>query len=190
MKAVGVKHAILTAKHGCGHLLWPTKVNLPNGDPYTYCVGKEKSAIKTDILDDFSKTMNKYDIGHGFYYSLTNNYYLNVHTHQAHAWPLQPNQINVTQEQFENIAFNHLKELWQNYGNLTEIWLDGGYFDMQDKIVPLLKSTQNQASVFNGFGVAESPICWIGTESGLIGSEIWSTGNMNTGDPKSNDFCP
>ena len=30
---VGVKGAVLTAKHGCGHLLWPTKVVLPDGKP-------------------------------------------------------------------------------------------------------------------------------------------------------------
>ena len=30
-KAVGVKSVILTAKHGCGFLLWPTEVTLPDG---------------------------------------------------------------------------------------------------------------------------------------------------------------
>ena len=34
-KRVGVKGAVLTAKHGCGHLLWPTKVTLPDGKPCT-----------------------------------------------------------------------------------------------------------------------------------------------------------
>ena len=42
----GVKGAVVTAKHGCGHLLWPTKVTLDSGAPYTYCVGKKDSAIK------------------------------------------------------------------------------------------------------------------------------------------------
>jgi hypothetical protein len=35
MKDLGVAGAILTAKHGCGHLLWPTKVPLPDGSEYT-----------------------------------------------------------------------------------------------------------------------------------------------------------
>ena len=31
---MGVKSGILTAKHGCGFLLWPTNVTLPDGkDP-------------------------------------------------------------------------------------------------------------------------------------------------------------
>ena len=29
--AVGVQSVILTAKHGCGFLLWPTNVTLPDG---------------------------------------------------------------------------------------------------------------------------------------------------------------
>lgn len=57
MKDLGVAGAILTAKHGCGHLLWPTKVPLPDGSPYTYCVGKDASAIKVDVLAEFSKSM-------------------------------------------------------------------------------------------------------------------------------------
>ena len=68
MKVVGISNAVMTAKvnaniapccrrrrccrrgaadlaadpallqHGCGHLLWPTAVKLPNNVEYTYCV--------------------------------------------------------------------------------------------------------------------------------------------------------
>jgi alpha-L-fucosidase len=31
MKALGVKKAVLTAKHGCGFLLWDTATKLPDG---------------------------------------------------------------------------------------------------------------------------------------------------------------
>jgi alpha-L-fucosidase len=34
MRALGVKEAVLTAKHGCGFLLWPTASRLPNASPY------------------------------------------------------------------------------------------------------------------------------------------------------------
>ena len=33
-KAIGAKSGILTAKHGCGFLLWPAKVKLPDGSSY------------------------------------------------------------------------------------------------------------------------------------------------------------
>jgi alpha-L-fucosidase len=73
---LGAKSAVLTAKHGCGHLLWPTKVPLPDGSPYEFGVGKSKSAIQADVLGMFSASMEKANIAHGFYYSLTNNFYL------------------------------------------------------------------------------------------------------------------
>ena len=151
MLDLGAKHAVLTAKHGCGHLLWPTKVTLPDGRPYTYAVGKNESAIKHDILDDFSKTMTKNGIGHGFYYSLTNNFYLNVHSHYAQNGTVLPGQEKVTQAQFERIAFEQVSELWNNYGNLTEIWFDGGYStDMKKEIQQLLLSRQPTAAAFGG----------------------------------------
>lgn len=83
MLDLGAKHAVLTAKHGCGFLLWPTKVKLPKDAEYDYCVNKSRSALKVDLLGEFVKSMDKFGIGHGFYYSLTNNFYLNVNTHQV-----------------------------------------------------------------------------------------------------------
>ena len=62
-------------------------------------------------------------IGHGFYYSLTNNFFLNVISHQAGASKtLLPGQVNVSQAEFEAIALAQVTELWTEYGNLTEIW--------------------------------------------------------------------
>ena len=68
----------MTAKHGCGHLLWPTNTKLPDGSDYDYCVGKARSSIKYDLLGRFVQEMRQAQIDVGFYYSLTNNYYLNV----------------------------------------------------------------------------------------------------------------
>lgn len=191
MLALGAKHAVLTAKHGCGHLLWPTHTPLPDGREYTYCVGKEASAIKHDVLKEFSDTMQQNGIGHGFYYSLTNNFYLNVRSHQAQNGSVLPGQEKVTQEQFEAIALSQVSELWSQYGALTEIWFDGGYTsDLKDKITALLKSKQPNAAAFGGYGVSPNPICWVGTESGAPGGEVWSTGTSGVGDANSSVYCP
>jgi hypothetical protein len=56
--AVGVKGAVLTAKHGCGFLLWPTNVTLPDGSPYSYGVGKAKSAIQVTKSFNFPLRLN------------------------------------------------------------------------------------------------------------------------------------
>ena len=176
MVDLGAKHAVLTAKHGCGHLLWPTQVTLPNGDDYTYCVGKENSSYDGDLLAKFTESMDRAGIGHGFYYSLTNNFFLDVQSHSVQNSTLLPGQQLVTQEEFEAIALGHVEELWSNYGDLTEIWwvvgglvgwscvhqthptpprpthrLDGGYTtDMKDAITELLEKLQPNAGVFGG----------------------------------------
>eukprot|EP00939_MAST-03C_sp_MAST-3C-sp1_P000548 g548.t1 len=194
MVDLGAKGAILTAKHGCGHLLWPTKTKLPDGTPYLYAVGNDASFVKYDVLKEFQRAMGERDIGHGFYYSLTNNYFLNVHSHVAGTAqvPPLPGQYNVTQTEFEEIAFAQVSELWTNYGNLSEIWFDGGYTsDMKAKIVQLLERQPN-AIAFGGYGVSKSPSSWIGTESGIpsCADGIWSTGTSSCGDPTSTDYVP
>ena len=133
MKAVGAKHAILTAKHGCGHLLWPTAVTLPGGREYIYAVGHSKSAIKIDILANFSQTMQMNDIGHGFYYSLGNNFYLNYHDDKpGNRSKILPGQEYVPQEDYNKIVIAHVTELWTKYGDLFEIWVSCGPIIVQN----------------------------------------------------------
>ena len=73
MKAVGMTHAVLTAKHGCGFLLWEPTTALPSGAPYTYHVNSS-----LPVLEMFVSAMQEAGLGHGFYFSLTNNFYLNT----------------------------------------------------------------------------------------------------------------
>ena len=70
----------------------------------------------------FSDSMIAAGITHGFYYSLTDNFFLNVADHAAHASssPL-PGQVDVNQAEFERIALAQVTELWSNYGQLGEI---------------------------------------------------------------------
>ena len=74
--------------------------------------------------------MQRHGLGHGFYYSVGNNVYLNVKNaqlqtgrtdHSGESLDPLPGMANVTQQQFENIALTHLRELWTGYGNLTEM---------------------------------------------------------------------
>ena len=55
--------------------------------------------------------------------SLTNNFKLNVFGHNARGNASAiPGQYPVTQQEFETLAFESVKELWTQFGNLTEIW--------------------------------------------------------------------
>ena len=49
-EALGANIAVLTAKHGCGFGLWPTKATFPDGSPYGYNVGMRGAAVQEDVL--------------------------------------------------------------------------------------------------------------------------------------------
>eukprot|EP01084_Bolivina_argentea_P090819 163557_1 len=190
-KQLGVKSAVLTVKHGCGFTLWPTKVLIPTTNkPYTYSV--PYSSYPQDIVKDFSDTLRNHDIGVGFYYSLTNNFYLNVYNHNVQPTnTLIPGQQNVTQQQFEEIAKQQLIELFTNYGNLTEFWFDGGTSSLSQTVKQLIAEYQPQMVIFNGQSVTTNVIRWVGTETGETTSPIWSLGyNSGIGDPNSTLFAP
>eukprot|EP00164_Ancoracysta_twista_P010303 GFYU01015487.1.p1 GENE.GFYU01015487.1~~GFYU01015487.1.p1 ORF type:complete len:485 (+),score=121.52 GFYU01015487.1:40-1494(+) len=192
MVDLGAKEAVLTAKHGCGFLLWPTQTHLPDGRAYEYRVGSNSAAYKGDVLQQFVASCKKHDIGHGFYYSLTNNFYLNVYHTAVQNTTVLPGQERVTQEEFERLAVAQLTELWTNYGNLTEIWFDGGYrSDMKDELSGLLAKLQPNSCAFNGAGVSSNPLRWIGTEAGKAPYPTWSTGTTaDGGDPNSPVWAP
>jgi len=202
-KALGAKSAVLTAEHGCGFLLWPTKTLLPDGRPYGYSV---EYSIKRDIAREFAEACEQNDIGHGFYYNIENNYYL--------CWtagrrdpkcsngtdPELDNRHNLTEWQFYNLAYEQLTELWSNYGNFTELWFDGGYGGLnQSNLVNLLHTMQPHA-VGGGVDVARSPNRWIRTESGYpvkynssYPEPVWSTSFKDVtglGDPDAPIWMP
>ena len=201
--ALGATSAVLTAKHGCGFLAWETATTLPDGSAYRYHVSAEQSTAKK-----FVAATTAAGIGHGFYYSLTNNFYvrcygllhaarlrsppltsplppspvpqLNVFGHNAQPpSTLQPGQANVTQAQYEDLALAQVKELWTEFGSLSEIWLDGGCGAMCDRVGALVRATlAKDAVAFNGGGVSDSPVRWCGTEGGnpvRTGGAVWST---------------
>ena len=58
IKELGAKHAIITVKHGCGFLLWPTDVRLPDGWPYGYDVAHTTS--RRNVLKEFVDSI--YDV--------------------------------------------------------------------------------------------------------------------------------
>jgi len=105
---------------------------------------------------------------------------------------LQPGQLNVTLQTYDNVVLQQLRELWSNYQQLNEIWFDGGYTaSLKQPITALLDQLQPQAVAFNGYGVSQNPVRWIGTEMGVAPDPNWSTGTTNDGgDPDSSVFCP
>eukprot|EP00041_Stephanoeca_diplocostata_P026594 m.719691 g.719691 ORF g.719691 m.719691 type:complete len:561 (+) comp23001_c0_seq25:851-2533(+) len=188
----GAKYATLVAKHVCGFAIWPTKAGLPARNwTYMYSVPADR-----DIVRAFAESCSGVGVQLGLYYSVVSNTYLNVQGGVVlDPSTAQPGQQVVTQEEYADIVEQQLTELWTNYGDLAEIWFDGGFAvpSLQDKLLGLLNKTQPHACVFNGCGLSRNAIEWIGTESGHAPGPIWNpqTGCASgAGTPGGHSYIP
>ena len=70
-------------------------------------------------------------------------------------------------------------------------WFDGGYGGDMAAGIKTIIAQQKLAVGFGGSGVMDSPVGWVGTESGMPGApHIWSTGGNGVGDPASTTWMP
>ena len=166
-KAMGAKYAVFVAKHCSGFLQWQS-------DLYPYGV-KQSSwrGGKGDVVKDFVESCHKYGIKPGIYASVTANGYLEVDN---------PGLVNrgkgsdpAKQNKYKRICEQMLTELWSRYGQLFEIWFDGGALPAEKggpDLVPILNKYQPNGIVFQG---PAATIRWIGNENGVASYPCWST---------------
>ena len=134
IEALGAKYATLVAKHNCGFATWPSKVKFTNS------LGKEQSYNYTiadspvhgeDVPKMFVKSMDDHNLGHGFYYSVNVNNFMDVASNQVAGGSgfspgkvnadLAPGQVSITQATYNQVVLDQLAELWSQYGKLTEV---------------------------------------------------------------------
>lgn len=125
--ALGAKYATLVAKHNCGFTIWPSQVTFPTREnqtiEYNYTIAQ--SPVRgEDVVKNFVASAQKYQVGHGFYYSVVVNNFLNVQQSEVNATSWAPGQVNITNSTYDEIVFDQLTELWTEYGNLTEVRID------------------------------------------------------------------
>ncbi len=101
-KEAGFRYVILITKHHDGFCLWDSKFT-------EYDVAA--SPVKTDIVAEVAKACKKYGIKLGLYYSLWDR---NA--------PSYKDEIG-----YKNYMKNQLEELMTNYGEICELWFDGGW---------------------------------------------------------------
>jgi len=101
-KAGGIKEIILTAKHHDGFCLWPTKFGEHSIKNSPYKNGKG------DIVKEFTEACKKYGIKSGLYLS-----------------PWDRNHAQYGKPEYITYYKNQLNELLSNYGEISEVWLDG-----------------------------------------------------------------
>jgi len=71
-----------------------------------------------------------------------------------------------------------MEELWSRYGELFEVWFDGGAIPVDQggpDLVPILEKHQPNAIVFQGPPGTPNMIRWVGNERGVAPYPCWST---------------
>lgn len=100
----GFRYVILTVKHHDGFCLWNSKFT-------EYDVAS--SPVKTDVVAAVSQACKKYGLQFAIYYSLWDRH--------------EPSYKNPDFEKYIDFMANQLTELLTDYGQVCELWFDGGW---------------------------------------------------------------
>ena len=181
-KDAGIKQLILTAKHHDGFCLWPSKLTEHSVKNSPWQNGKG------DMVKEVSDACREAGIKFGIYLS-----------------PWDRHEPKYGTAEYNDFYKGQLRELLTNYGEISEVWLDGAKgenakdmtYDFQGywKIV---RELQPNAVLFSDEG---PDVRWIGNEKGFAGETNWSkldtskvsigtseTAYLNTGDPNGSSW--
>jgi len=197
-ESFGAKYAVLTAQHCSGFSMWPTDILSATGFDYKYSIKYSPLMNGTyDLVRAFIDSCKKHNIAPGIYYSLNENFYLDVASGKVMNTTLHPGQERVSQDLYNKIVLAQMTELWSNYGELSELWFDGGCIPgLEEAIGKLSTMLQPHAVYFGGCSKANN-LRWVGTESGEPQYPIWSTAmgtdtgcKSGAGSSNGTVFCP
>lgn len=171
-KAAGATYAVLVAKHCSGFSLWPTKAHEYSVKNTPWRNGQG------DIVRDFIASCKKYGLKPGIYASTTANGFLKVDN---------PGKV-VSGDQQEQLRYNQivemqLNELWTDYGELFEVWFDGGVLPPEKggfDVLSMLKKKQPNSIAFQGPYGYNNNIRWVGNEEGVAPYPCWSIADSTT----------
>lgn len=170
---MGAKYAVLVAKHGSGFAMWPTKENAYSMASSPYRDGK------ADVVADFVASCRKYGVKPGVYYSTGSNAYCGIND------DLKQDYRSEGYQKYVAMVTRQLAELWGQYGEMFEIWFDGGVVPKEmggPDIQGLLQKYQPNAVCFQGPTGHAHNLRWVGNEKGLAPMDCWSTvGRDSTG---------
>ncbi|WP_239985875.1 MULTISPECIES: alpha-L-fucosidase [Arenibacter] len=163
----GAKFAILTATHETGFALFQSKVN-----PYSVKALNWKDG-KGDVVADFVASCRKYGIKPGIYLGIRWNSFLGVHDFKVNG---EGDFKKNRQQWYNKMVEGMVKEICTNYGELFEIWFDGGADHPKNgapDVLPIVRQYQPNCLFYHNGQLAEAR--WGGSESGTVAYPNWST---------------
>ncbi|EAR02038.1 alpha-L-fucosidase [Maribacter sp. HTCC2170] len=166
-KDAGFTFAILTATHETGFALFQSNVN-----PYGMKALKFQDG-KGDVVRDFVNSCRKYGIKPGIYLGIRWNSFMGVHDFKVNG----EGDFKVNRQKwYNNMVEKMVKEICTSYGELFEIWFDGGA-DHPDNgapdVLPIVQQYQPNCLFYHNGQLAEAR--WGGSESGTVSYPSWAT---------------
>ena len=163
----GFKFAILTATHETGFALYQSDVN-----PYCMKALKWKDG-KGDIVRDFVESCRKYGIKPGIYLGIRWNSFFGVYDFKVNG---EGQFRDARQDYYNHMVEGMLTEICTRYGELFEIWFDGGA-SHPDKgapdVLPIVQKYQPNCLFYHNDQLAEAR--WGGSESGTVPYPCWAS---------------
>ncbi len=156
-KAAGAKGIIITAKHHDGFCLWPSHYST-----HTVRESKWKNG-KGDVLKELSLACREAGLKFGVYIS-----------------PWDRNHPDYGTEKYNDDFVGMMKEIFQNYGPIWELWWDGangegpnGKKQVYDwrRFENTVRQYSPKTVVFSDIG---PDIRWVGNEDGIAGDPNWN----------------
>jgi alpha-L-fucosidase len=164
LKAAGFKGVILTTKHHDGFCLWPSS--------YTEHSVKN-SPYRRDIVKEVSDACKKHGLKFGIYLS-----------------PWDRNRADYGSPAYIEYYRNQLKELFEHYGPVFEMWFDGAnggdgyyggarekrkidgrtYYDWPGTL-DVVRKLEPEVIFFSDAGPG---VRWVGNEKGIAGETNWN----------------
>lgn len=166
-KDAGARFAILTATHETGFALFQSEVN-----PYSLKALKWRDG-KADVVADFVSSCRKYGIKPAIYLGIRWNSFMGVHDFKVKGEGVfRENR----QQWYNKMVEGMVKEICTKYGELFEIWFDGGA-DHPDNgapdVLPIVRRYQPNCLFYHNGQLAEAR--WGGSESGIVDYPCWAT---------------
>ena len=128
---------------------------------------------KGDLVRDFVNSCRKYGIKPGIYLGIRWNSFIGVHDFKVNGeGAFRENR----QKWYNQMIEGMVKEICTNYGELFEIWFDGGADHPANgapDVLPIVQQYQPNCLFYHNKQLAEAR--WGGSESGTVGYPCWST---------------
>lgn len=167
IKAAGFTFALLTASHETGFAFFQSEVN-----PYSMRALNYKNG-QGDLVRDFINSCRKYGIKPGIYLGIRWNSLLGIHDFKLDGSGAFKENRRL---QYNRMVEGMVKEICTNYGELFEIWFDGGADHPANgapDVLPIIQQYQPNCLFYHNKQLAEAR--WGGSESGTVSDPCWAT---------------